>query len=109
MELNLEQPIFTIYIDTKGMSHQMANESISNINDFYSKYTNATFWIIPSNINKVELVWSGSKYQNINIKDSNLQELIKHVNDVLQILSDGTSDASIKAQLRELQLSKILD
>jgi len=110
MEINLEQPIFAIYIDIDGLSAQKAQETLMMYNDYYGKITNVTFWIFPAKETKIELIWNGSKYKLYkDIKDINLQNLIKHVNEILEILANGTSDQDIKAQLRNLQLSKILD
>lgn len=107
MELQLENPIFAIYVNIEGMSRQRVEETLHYYNESYRRYTNATFWIFPSDKTKIEPIWNG-KYQN-KIDDRNLQNLIDHVNNILKVLSDGTSDASIKSQLRDLQLSKILE
>lgn len=110
MELNLEQPIFVIYLDVDGLTRQRAQEKITKINEYYGQYINATFWIFPAKENKVELIWNGNKHQLYkDPKDQHIQNVVDHVNKVLQILSDGTSDEAIKSQLRNLQLSKILD
>lgn len=110
MELNLEQPIFVVYVNTEGLSRQMESENLKSYTDYYGQYTNATFWILPTNETKVELIWNGSKYKiNGDYKIEHMQNLIEHVNNVLKIISDGTSEESIRAQLRDLQLSKILD
>lgn len=110
MELNLEQPIFVVYVNIEGLSQQMANKTLSNYNSHYGQYTNSTFWIFPGKETKVEVIWNGSKYQLYkDLKDTSLQNMIEHVNSVLEILSEGTSDEAIKSQLRDLQLSKILD
>jgi hypothetical protein len=108
MELELENPIFTVYVNVEGMSRQTAQETLQHFSGIYGSYTNATFWIFPSNITRVETVWNG-KYQQNPINDERIQNMINHINRVLTLLSDGTSDEAIKAQLRELQLSKILD
>ena len=63
MELNLENPIFVVYLNIDGMSPQKAEEQIAVLSKYMS-YENATNWIIPikNGDSRVELIWQGSKY-----------------------------------------------
>lgn len=112
MELNLENPIFLVYMNVDGMSHQKARESIEQVRSHFS-FENATTWIMPvkSSETKVELIWQGSKYStNPGIMNfNNFENLINRFNEVIEVISNGTDDATIKQQLRNLQLKKIID
>jgi hypothetical protein len=112
MELNLENPIFVVYLDVSGMSRQKAHEQISDLSRYMS-YENVTNWILPikNGDSKVELIWQGSKYStNPGIMNfNNFENLINRFNEVIEVISNGTEDATIKQQLRNLQLKKIID
>lgn len=112
MELNLENPIFVVYLDVSGMSPQKTHEQISDLSRYMS-YENVTNWILPikNGDSKVELIWQGSKYStNPGIMNfNNFENLINRFNEVIEVISNGTEDATIKQQLRNLQLKKIID
>ena len=63
MELNLENPIFVVYLNVGEMTRQRADEKIAELSNYMS-YQNITKWIIPikNSDSKVELIWQGSKY-----------------------------------------------
>ena len=112
MELNLENPIFVVYLNVGEMTRQRADEKIAELSNYMS-YQNITKWIIPikNSDSKVELIWQGSKYStNPGIMNfNNFENLINRFNEVIEVISNGTDDASIKQQLRNLQLKKIID
>lgn len=115
MELNLENPIFVVYMNVDGLSHQKAKESIRSqveqVRDHFT-FENTTTWIMPvKSETKIELIWQGSKYStNPGIMNfNNFENLINRFNEVIEVISNGTDDASIKQQLRNLQLKKIID
>ncbi len=108
-DLNLENPIFILYIDVNGYSQMKAKEALEQAKNHFS-FQNVTTWIIPVNSEtKVELIWQGSKYStNPGIVSDN-NNVIKHINEIVQVIIDGTSDESIKKNLRNLQINKIFD
>ena len=112
MELNLENPIFVVYLNVDGISRARAEEQISDLSRYMS-YENVTNWILPikNGDSKVELIWQGSKYTtNPGIMNfNNFENLINRFNEVMEVISNGTEDATIKQQLRNLQLKKIID
>ena len=112
MELNLENPIFVVYMSIDGMSPQKAEEQISDLSRYMS-YENVTNWILPikNGDSRVELIWQGSKYStNPGIMNfNNFENLINRFNEVIEVISNGTEDATIKQQLRNLQLKRIID
>ena len=86
----------------------MAEKNIEMYNDYFKTIENITFWIIPgAKETRIELVWQGSDFTKK--IDSNHENLVLHINKVLELISEGTSDANIKQGLRDLQISKILD
>ena len=115
-ELNLENPIFTVYIHVGGMSKQAGEETIRRFRDNYCTYTNATFFIIPvSGDSKMELLWKGSKYSNL-LDDAeemsyrkSLQQVHKRLNEILILISGGISDDELRQKIRSLQLNDILE
>ena len=113
MELNLENPIFVVYLNVDGVSRAKAEEQIADLSNYYMSYQNITKWIIPikNSDSKVELIWQGSKYStNPGIMNfNNFENLINRFNEVIGVISNGTDDANIKQQLRNLQLKKIID
>lgn len=112
MKLNLENPIFVVYMNVDGMSHSKAKEQIAVLSKYIS-YENVTNWILPikNGDSRVELIWQGSKYStNPGIVNfNNFENLINRFNEVIEVISNGTDDVSIKQQLRNLQLKKIID
>ena len=112
MDLNLENPIFVVYLNVDGLSRPKAEEQIANLSNYMS-YQNITKWILPikNGDSRVELIWQGSKYStNPGIMNfNNFENLINRFNEVIEVISNGTNDASIKQQLRNLQLKKVLD
>ena len=112
MKLNLENPIFVVYLNVDGMSRPKAEEQIAVLSKYMS-YENVTNWILPikNGDSRVELIWQGSKYStNPGIMNfNNFENLINRFNEVIEVISSGTNDASIKQQLRNLQLKKVLN
>ena len=112
MELNLENPIFVVYLNVDGISRARAEEQISDLSRYMS-YENVTNWILPikNGDSKLELIWQGSKYSTNPgiINFNNFENLINRFNEVIEVISNGTEDATIKQQLRNLQLKKIID
>ena len=111
MELNLENPIFVVYLNVDGISRARAEEQISDLSRYMS-YENVTNWILPikNGDSRVELIWQGSKYSITSLNlFNNFENLINRFNEVIEVISNGTEDATIKQQLRNLQLKRIID
>jgi hypothetical protein len=108
-ELNLKNPIFILYIDVNGYSRMKAKESLEQLKNNFS-YKNVTTWIMPiKGETKVELIWQGSKYSTNPGITNGSKNLIKHVNEFIQVIIDGSNDEDIKRNLRNLQINKIFD
>jgi hypothetical protein len=113
MNLDLENPIFTININCEGMGRQRAEEKIYELSKHYYKYDNATFWVLPQTEGKstIELIWKGSKFMaDDESTKASINKLHKRLDSILEILTNNTSDSdTIKQQLRELSINEILD
>ncbi len=109
-ELDLNNPIFVVYIDISNLNAQLKEEKFKHFAEQLS-FSNATTWIIPSYFDKIELIWQGSKYSTEpgNVKCEAYLNLITEFNDIIQVLSEGTDDYSLKKQLRNLKLKKIIE
>jgi hypothetical protein len=109
-DLNLENPIFVIYVDITDLTHNQAKEKLESLRHQFS-FDNVTTWIFADKINKVDVIWQGSKYsENPGVVNfNNFENLINRCNEVLEVISDGVSDTSIKQKLRDLQLKKVLN
>ncbi len=111
-ELNLENPIIVIYVNLDNMSPIEGNKIIENFKNHFD-FSNVTSWIIPvtDQKTKIEIIWKGSKFSNIEIDDQSkkIEHVHKKLNKILELISDGTSDAVIKQKLRELSLNEILN
>jgi len=108
--LNLENPIFVIYVDITDLTRNQARETLESIRHQFS-FDNVTTWILADKINKVDVIWQGSKYSaNPGVVNfNNFENLINRCNEVLEVISDGVSDTAIKQKLRDLQLKKVLN
>ena len=104
MILDLEKPIFVIYVNINGIQD-------SNVFDKFRQhftYQNCTTWILPvEGETKIELIWQGTKYSSdpgIVIQDPTL---IKYLHEIIEVIIAGTEDHEIKKSLRDLKLKKI--
>lgn len=109
--LNLENPIIVIYFNIDNISKMRAQEMIDNCRKYFS-FPNATSWIIPvtDQKTKVEVIWNGTNYSNTEVNDQSnkIKYLYERVNQILELISDGTSDIAIKQKLRDLSLNTLL-
>lgn len=116
MDLDLDNPIFVIYINVGGKSALSSKNIITQIQESY-KYSNATMWIMPieHENSRIELLWKGKNYSSYidNITDilneKSLKHLYKRLNEILNLISDGVSDSTLKQKIRDLQLNDLLD
>ncbi len=108
--LDLENPIFVIYLDVKNLTSEAAEKKIHSVGEFMY-FENVTTWFIRSNEDKVELIWQGSKYSsNPGIIDSkNMTKLVERVNDIIEMFSEGREDEVIKKHLRNIKLKDLTD
>jgi hypothetical protein len=106
-EINLDNPIFTFYIDISGMSRQRAAEELDQFQRLVT-YSNITTWIVPINGNginngqtRVECTYSGRKADN-------LLEIKDDLNKVVDLVINSTSLDELKQNIRDWRISKII-
>ncbi len=99
-EINLENPIFVYYFDSKSLSLQRASEYYAALSEKMSKYTNITFWIVPTDFTKIECVFDGWK--------SNIYSL-KKLSDCLETIVTDPSLSEFKQKMREILIGDILN
>lgn len=105
LELNLDNPIFVFYLDTQNMSRHMADELINRHKEAFDIYSNITTWIIASDKTEVKCIFDG-KFRN---RDSELSDLIKEINNRIEILSNSNSFEDFKINIRNWRLESIID
>jgi hypothetical protein len=109
MEINLENPIFLIYVGINGMSHQRAEEQISRISQLF-KLDNVTTWIMPyEGGNRIDLIWQGSKYSSNPGIVGTGGDFIKTLGEIVDIVSNTQSDEIIRGKIRTLLIDKLMD
>jgi hypothetical protein len=105
IELNLENPIFAIYINVENMPSSRAIEFIENTKRSFDIYSNVTTWIISSNVSKVECIYDGKS----KIRIDELNNLIKELNDRINILSESNNYEDFKINIRDWRLNKVFE
>jgi hypothetical protein len=103
-ELNLDNPIFVMYVDVSGMTAQRAQEVITYHQRAFNIYSNITTWIIASDKTKVQCIFDG-KFKS---RDKELSNLIQEVNNRIDILSESSSFDDFKINIRNWRLKNIL-
>jgi hypothetical protein len=103
-ELNLDNPIFVMYVDVSNMPRQRAQEIIIENQRAFNIYSNITTWIIASDKTEVQCIFDG-KFKN---RDKELSNLIQEVNNRIDILSESNSFDDFKINIRNWRLKNIL-
>ena len=110
MNLDLNNPIFVLYINVHGMSRQRAEEAaaqmLKNIN-----YDNITTWCIPieNQDSRIELIWKGHQYEIGLRNPSEISKIEDRIKMIIDITSKGASETDIKQRLREILIGDIID
>jgi hypothetical protein len=105
IELDLNNPIFAVYVDTKTLSRQTAQEYLANVKRMFDVYSNATMWIIASNETRIECVYDG-QCRN---RDMEISDLIKEINTRIDIMSNSHSFDDFKINIRDWRLSELIN
>lgn len=110
MNLDLNNPIFVLYINVHGMSRQRAEEAaaqmLKNIN-----YGNITTWCIPieNQDSRIELIWKGHQYEIGLRNPSEISKIEDRIKMIIDFTSKGASEIDIKQRLREILIGDIID
>jgi len=103
-EINLDNPIFTYYINIGGLSRQRADETLSEISKSFN-YQNVTIWIVPiqQGDSRIECVYDG----RIRERSEELKSLIEELNEKVDILSRTNSFEDFKIEVRDWRLKNL--
>jgi hypothetical protein len=104
-ELNLDNPIFVIYLKTDGLSVQRAEELLYRTYAQFDIYSNITIWIFPSDRTLVECVYDGG----IKNRTLELKNLINKINHRVDLLSKSSNTEDFKMNIRDWRLEDILE
>ena len=110
-ELDLDNPIFVVYLNVDGMNHTRAQDLIENYKKFL-KYDNCTFWIVAvtDQKTKFEMIWKGQKYDTQSFDNvQTITQLNKRMSKLMELISEGTTDDVLKQKLRDFTLDQILE
>jgi len=100
-EIDLNNPIFVYYIDTRGITRQRLEETAKQISRVFPK--NVTLWIVPSEQpSKIECVYDGK------LRVNKLKELHSLVSDIHTELDNSSDFSEFKIKVRDLLLNSIL-
>lgn len=104
-ELNLDNPIFVIYLKTDGLSVQRAEELLYRTHAQFDIYSNITIWIFASDKTLVECVYDGG----IKNRTLELKNLINKINHRVDLLSKSSNTEDFKMNIRDWRLEDILE
>ena len=105
IELDLNNPIFTVYVDTKTLSRQAGYEYLAQVKAMFDVYKNVTMWVIASNETRIECVYDG-QCRN---RDMEISDLIKEINTRIDIMSNSHSFDDFKINIRDWRLSELIN
>lgn len=101
-EINLENPIFAYYLDSRGLTRQMSEDRIYQIKKVFP--TNVTLWIVPSEQpSKIECIYDGK------LKINKLKELHEMINLICSELNNSDDFSDFKNKIRDILINNILD
>lgn len=105
VEINLDNPIFTVYINTKNLTRQAAEEYLYRTKKMFDVYKNITVWVLASDENKVECVYDGQCRQ----RDMEISGLIKEINTRIDIMSKSNSFDDFKINIRDWRINELVN
>jgi antirestriction protein len=105
IELDLNNPIFVAYVDTKNLTRQAAEEHLYRSKKMFDIYKNITIWVIASNETKIECVYDG-QFRN---RDMEISDLIKEINTRIDIMANSHSFDDFKINIRDWRLSELIN
>ena len=105
IELDLNNPIFVAYVDTKNLTKQAAEEHLYRSKKMFDVYKNITIWVIASNETKIECVYDG-QFRN---RDMEISDLVKEINTRIDIMANSHSFDDFKINIRDWRLSELIN
>jgi hypothetical protein len=104
-ELNLNNPIFTFYLNVENRSPQEAIRYIEVVKNNFDIYNNVTMWFIASKKDEVVCVYDGWG----RVRDNELKDLIEEINEKIDIMSNSQSFDDFKINVRDWRLKKLIN
>ena len=105
IELDLNNPIFVAYVDTKNLTRQAAEEHLHRTKRMFDVYKNITIWVIASDKTSIECVYDGQ----CRSRDMEISDLIKEINTRIDIMANSHSFDDFKINIRDWRLSEIIN
>ena len=105
IEINLDHPIFTVYVNTKNLTREAAEEYLYRTKKMFDVYKNITVWVLASDENKVECVYDGQCRQ----RDMEISGLIKEINTRIDIMSKSNSFEDFKINIRDWRINELVN
>jgi len=105
IELDLNNPIFVAYVNTKSLTTQQSEEYFYRTKRMFDVYKNITVWVIASNESKIECVYDG-QFRN---RDMEISDLIKEINIRIDIMAKSNSFDDFKINIRDWRLSELIN
>lgn len=98
MEINLDNPIFVYYFDSKNMPINIVDQFCDGISKKMNQYTNITFWVVPADFTKIDCVFDGYKTKS---------ESLKRIYTCLESIVDDPSLSEFKQRMRDILIEEI--
>ena len=105
IELDLNNPIFVAYVDTKNMPRQGVEEHLQRTKKMFDLYKNITVWVIASDETKIECVYDGQ----CRTRDMEISDLIKEINTRIDIMSKSNSFDDFKINIRDWRINELVN
>ncbi len=105
IELDLNNPIFVAYVDTKNMPRQGVEEHLQRTKKMFDLYKNITVWVIASDETKIECVYDGQ----CRTRDVEISDLIKEINTRIDIMSKSKSFDDFKINIRDWRINELVN
>jgi hypothetical protein len=100
MELNLDNPIFTLYLNVSGLTRQIADQTIQSASDYFKKITNITVWVIPTDYTKMECTYHGRWKESV----------VKKISEIAESCVDkGFDKSELQREIRDYLINEILE
>lgn len=105
VELDLNNPIFVAYVDTKNLTRQVAEEHLYRTKKMFDIYKNITIWVIASDETRIECVYDGQ----CRTRDMEISDLIKEINTRIDIMSKSNSFEDFKINIRDWRINELVN
>jgi hypothetical protein len=107
-KLDLEEPIFTYYLNVSGMPRQRAEENISKlIEQFDMMGLQVILVMVENKDSELTLLWKGKQIEKGSDNSEAFDKMIDEILKVMEVLSVGSNFGEFKQKLREYKLSKL--